>query len=379
MRIIHRIIIFAAIIMIFLLYFACSKNFQEKNLIKLGYIGAISGGSVSITKSEINGIEMALDETNASNSFLGGRKLKLIQYDDESDVTKSVIYAQKLVNQDKVLFVFGTINSHTSLADLPIFTKAGIGQMTGVAAADITAKGSSYIFRNTSAGPVLEKTLVYYLIKNGFKRFALISDTSAYGKNEADYQQAALRNKGLNSLTREAYNPGETNFYTQLTNILQMNPEVILFGALAVDSSLIAKQARQLGFKGQFAGGSSIGTPTFIEADNKTAEGVIFSSPYIDNNRNEMTRDFAQKFKAKWGYDPAAHAARGYDGAKMVIEAIKRVHGKLSSEAISKELHGVKDYQGLQGVFTYQENGEGIFECQVGIIKNGKLTAVKED
>ena len=351
---------------------------EAKPPILIGYLGALSGLNAAVGQWEIKGIELAIDEANIAGGLPGGRKLRLIKYDDKANSTKSIIFAQKLATQDKVMLAFATNISQTALADLPVFTQARIAQVTSVLVADITSKGSAYIFRNCGAGPVNESTLVDFLAKKGFRRFALISDTTAYGRGEADYQQATIRRNGLNSLIRESYNAGDTNYSSQLERILMVKPDAILLGALAVDSGLIAAQARRLGYKGQIAGGVSVGTPRFIEVAGAAAEGVIFVSPYIDKDENEATRDFARRYLAKWGEAPESHGVKAYDGARMAIEAIMRSSGDLTREEIARQLHATKGYRGLQGIFSYQNNGEGISRAQVGIISGGRLKSIKD-
>jgi branched-chain amino acid transport system substrate-binding protein len=287
--------------------------------------------------------------------------------------------AQKLINDDKAVLVFATTNSNTSLAVLPLLTEAKIPQVTGGLSVDLTKQGSAYIFRKVGAGNVFESTLVDYLVQQrGFKSFAIISDSSAYGTGQADYEQAALRRNNLESVAREAYEPNATDFKEQLTRIIALKPDVLLLGGSEVASGLIAKQARELGFTGQIAGGAATGTPKFIEmAGNEAAEGVIFASPYVDNNLNDQTRDFATRYQAKWGSEPENHGAKAYDGAMLAVEAIKRSCDNLTGEEIARQLHGTQNYQGLQGVFNFQENGEGIAVAQMGIIHDGKLTPLK--
>ncbi len=359
-----------------LLLAACSA--RDKESIKLGWIGAQSGTNAILGQWDLHGTQLVIDEVNASGGVCGGRTLQLVIYDDEADPTKSIIFAHKLVSQDKVLFAFATTNSNTALADLPVFTKANVGQITGVLIADLTAQGSAYVFRKVSPGPVFESALVHYLAQKGFMTFAIISDSSAYGKGQADYQQAAIRRNKLESLARETYNIDDREFTQQLANIIRVNPQVLLLGGSEIASGLIASQARKLGFKGQIAGGVAVGTPKFIEVAGEAAEGVIFASPYIDNHATEQSRDFARRYQARWGYEPDHHGARAYDGAMMAVAAIRRACDNLTSAEIARQLHATQNYQGLLGEFTFQENGEGISQAQLGVIRNGRLMVVTD-
>ena len=342
--------------------------------IKIAIIGAMSGTNAVLGDWMKKGVTLAVDEKNAAGG-IKGRPIQIVVYDDEADPTKSVNLAQKVATDDKVVAAWATTNSSSALADIPIFAQYKIPQLTNGTNVDITNKGSAYIFRACPAGPAYETPLVEFLAKTkGFKKFAIITDTSAYGKGEADYQEAALKNLGLQALARESYGIDDKDFTGQLTKILQTQPEVLLFGGSEVASGLIAKQARQLGFKGQMAGGSAIATPKFAETGGAdVVEGVFATAPYLTNDLNDMTRAFAAKYKARWNEDAEVHGANTYDGTQMLMMAMEKAYPTLTGEAIAAAFHTIADYKGLQGTFTVQKNGETIGATQLGVWKGGKL------
>src|SRR5512137_2750459 len=262
--------------------------------IKIAIIGAMSGTNAVLGDWMKKGVTLAVEEKNAAGGICG-RQIQIIIYDDEADPTKSVNLAQKVATEDKVVAAWATTNSSSALADIPIFTQYKIPQITNGTNVDITNKGSAYIFRACPAGPAYETPLVELLVKTKkFTKFAIITDTSAYGKGEADYQTAALKANGLEPLARESYDINDKDFTGQLTKILATQPEVLLFGGSEVASGLIAKQVRGLGFKGQMAGGSAIATPKFAEtAGTDIVEGVFATAPYLTNDLNDKTKAFA--------------------------------------------------------------------------------------
>jgi branched-chain amino acid transport system substrate-binding protein len=342
--------------------------------IKIAIIGAMSGTNAVLGDWMKKGVTLAVEEKNAAGG-IKGRPIQIVIYDDEADPTKSVNLAQKVATDDKVVAAWATTNSSSALADIPIFAQYKIPQMTNGTNLDITNKGSAYIFRACPAGPAYENPLVDFLAKTkGFKKFAIITDTSAYGKGEADYQEAELKVLGLQALARESYGIDDKDFTGQLTKILQTQPEVLLFGGSEVASGLIAKQARQLGFKGQMAGGSAIATPKFAEtAGADVAEGVFATAPYLSNDLNDMTKAFAAKYKARWNEDPEVHGANTYDGTQLLLMAMDKAYPTLTGEAIAAAFHTISDYKGLQGQFSVQKNGETIGVTQLGVWKGGKL------
>ncbi|MEW5720680.1 MAG: ABC transporter substrate-binding protein [Chloroflexota bacterium] len=342
--------------------------------IKIGIIAAMSGTNAVLGDWMKKGVSLAVEEKNKAGG-IQGRQIQLIVYDDEADPTKSVNLAQKVATEDKVMAVWATSNSTSALADIPIFAKYKIPQLTNGTSLDITKKGSAYIFRATPAGPSFEETLVDFLVKTkGFKKFAIIADTSAYGKGEGDYQTDALKRNGLQATTREAFGIDDKDFTGQLTKILQTQPEVILLASSEVASGLIAKQARQLGFKGQFAGGAAIGTPKYIEtAGADIAEGTIFTTPWLHDEANALSVKFVNAYKAAYNETADFHGANTYDGTQMLLLAMEKAN-PLTPENVAAEFHKISGYKGLQGTFNVTESGETITGTLVGIVKAGKLT-----
>ena len=343
--------------------------------IKIAIIGAFSGTNAVLGDWMKKGVTLAVEEKNKAGG-VQGRQVQIITYDDEADPTKSVNLAQKVATEDKVMAAFATTNSTSALADIPIFAQYKIPQFTNGTNVDITNKGSAYIFRVTPAGPSFEDTLVDYLVtKKNFKKFAIIADTSAFGKGEADYQEAALKRNNLQALTRESFGIDDKDFTGQLTKILRGEPEVLLLASSEVASGLIAKQARQLGFKGQIAGGAAVGTPKFIEtAGADVAEGTVFTTPWLHSDANPVSKAFFTSYKARWNEEPEFHGANTYDGTQLLLLAMEKAN-PLTPENVAAELHKISGYKGLQGTFNVTAQGETITGTLLGIVKGGVRTA----
>lgn len=343
--------------------------------IEVGWIGPLSGVNAILGHWDTQGIELAIDAQN-SKGGIHGRQIHIDKLDDAADPTQSVNDVQRLITQNHIVACFCTPNSGNTLAIEPMLTRNKIVQFTPGLASNLTAKGSAYIFRDTPAGPAFESTLVTFLVQQKhFKSFAIITDTTDYGQGEAQYQTQSLQKFGLTPLTVQKYGANDTDFTGQLDTIIAKHPQVLLFGGSEVASGLIAKQARRLGFTGQLAGGAAIGTPKFIQvAGADIANGVYFTSAYIDNNANDQTKAFAAAYQARWKEAPEGHGAKAYDGAQLLIQALNTAYPNITGDAISTALHNVHNIQCLQGAVTYDAAGEGFHNTYLGVIKNGQLT-----
>lgn len=257
----------------------------EETPIEVGWIGPISGVTASLGKRDTQGKLLACEQQNAKGGIFG-HKLELITLDDAGDPTQTVNNVKRLLGQNKIAACFCGPQSGNTLVAEPVLTQAQIPQITSGLALNLTEQGSSFIFRDTPAGPAFENTLVDYLVKEKhFKLYAIITDTTDYGQGEAKYQAARLANLCITPTTTQSYNPKDTDFTGQLNAIIATKPEVLLFGGSEVASGLIAKQAPRLGFAGQLGGGAAIGTPKFVEvATPEIAQGALFASAYISSS-----------------------------------------------------------------------------------------------
>jgi branched-chain amino acid transport system substrate-binding protein len=345
--------------------------------VKIGIIGAMSGTTASLGDYMKKGVTLAVEQKNAEGG-IQGCQIQLVVYDDEGDPTKSTGLAQKVATEDEVMAVWATTNSSTALSDLPIFEQYKIPQMTNGTNVDITRQGSAYIFRAGPAGPAFENSLIDHLVKQeGFTKFAIIGDNTAYGKGESAYQIDALKANNLEALAVEEHGADDKDFTGQLTKIMATQPEVLLLANSEVAGGLVAKQARQLGFEGTIAGGVAMGSAKFLETAGDAAEGVFFTAAYPGNEANDQTKAFAAAFKARWGIEPEFHNANTYDLTQVLFIAMENAD-PLTPENVAAEMHKVCGYQGLQGEMCVQENGETLEKGVVGIIKDGKLTYLEQ-
>ena len=160
-----------------------------------------------------------------------------------------------------------------------------------------------------------------------------------------------------------------------LTSIRGSDPQVLFIGAEEAQSGLIVKQARALGMTVVVAEGAPAGTPLFLStAGAANANGTIVSSPYLGNDASTAAQKFAAAYTAAYGSAPELHGAKAYDGAQVMIAALKAC-GACTGLALANAIRAVH-YSGLLGNFAYDSTGVGIFATAIGIITDGKIEPV---
>lgn len=339
--------------------------------IKIAVVDAQSGQLSSLGKWEYKGAKLAVDQWNKAGG-IKGRKIKLDVFDDQGDPTVGTNIARKIASQNYIAML-GTAESAVTIAMGPSLQQAKIPNIASGQSPGMIALKSPYMFLNGPTSTTYDDTLAKYVVdKKKMKKIAMISNNGSYGKGEHDAFLKALKDRDIKPVSDQVVTTDQKDFSAQLTKIRQASPDVIFIGSEEVESGLIVKQARDLGIDVPFAGAAPQGTPVYRDtAGVKNVEGTIVSSPYLSNNANAQTKKFAAEYKAAYGEDAELHGAKGYDGAQVLMRALKN-SGVATGKKLADAIRAVK-YQGLMGDFSYDETGVGIRATKIGIVKHGKV------
>jgi branched-chain amino acid transport system substrate-binding protein len=342
--------------------------------IKIAVVDAQSGSSSDLGQFEYRGVKLAVDQANAAGG-VDGRKIALSLSDDQGDPTVGTELARKIASQGDVAML-GTAESAVTLAMAPILESEHIPNITSGQSTKLLAVGSPYLFLNGPTGLTYDTTLAKYLVTTkGYKKIAMLTNNDSYGAGEHDAFTAALKAVGLTPVADKVVPADQNNRTPALTAIRGKNPQVLFIGAEEAQSGLTVKQARALGMNAVIAEGAPAGTPLYLStAGVANTNGTIVSSPYLGNDTSAAAKKFAAAYTAAYGSAPELHGAKAYDGAEVMIAALKACHA-CTGLALANAIRAVH-YTGLLGTFSYNKTGVGIFATSIGIITNGKIEPV---
>jgi branched-chain amino acid transport system substrate-binding protein len=341
--------------------------------IKIAVVDAQSGQLSSLGAWELKGAKLAVEEWNKAGG-IEGRKIQLDVFDDQGDPTVGTNLARKLASE-KYVAMLGTAESAVTIAMAPILRDSEIPNITSGQSPGLVAVKSPFLFLNGPTSTTYDETLAKYVVETkGAKSIAMITNNGSFGKGEHDAFVKALSTRSVTPVADQVVTTDQKDFSAALTTIRQKNPQVIFLGAEEVQSGLIVKQARTLGITAPFAGAAPQGTPVFADtAGVPNIEGTIVSSPYLSNDVNDATRKFAAAYKAAFNEDAELHGAKAYDGAQILLTALK--NSKVATgKALADAIRAVQR-KGLLGDFAFDDTGVGIRATSIGTITNGKLVA----
>jgi branched-chain amino acid transport system substrate-binding protein len=334
--------------------------------VKIGSASPLTGPQAHIGIDIRNGVQLAIDDANAANVEIGGKKVKfeLVSEDDEANPTKATTVAQKLADA-KVAAVIGHFNSGASIPASKIYSDAGIPQISPSSTnPKYTEQGFKTTFRVVAHDGQQGPTLARFAAKTlQAKSVAIIDDSTAYGQGLADNFEATAKSLGIKVLAREHTTDKDTDFKAILTKIKGKKPDLIMFGGIDPQAAPMIKQMKDLGIKAKFIGGDGMQTPNFIKLAGDAADGAMASIPGLPKDQMPGGKTFLEKYKAKFNQDVELFAPMGYDAVMVFIDAMKRA-GSADPAKFLPEV-GKTSYDGVIGPIAFDEKGD---------LKNGPIT-----
>ena len=339
--------------------------------IKIAVVDAQSGASSDLGQFEYRGVKLAVSEANAAGG-IDGRQIQLTLYDDQGDPTVGTELARKIASAGDIA-MFGTAESAVTIAMAPILESEHIPNITSGQSTGLLKVGSPYLFLNGPTGLTYDSTLANYLVKTkGYKKIAMLTNNDSYGAGEESAFTSSLKSLGLTPVAAKVVPADQTNMTPELQSIKSSDPQVLFIGAEEAQSGLTVKQARALGMTAVIAEGAPAGTPLYMStAGVPDADGTIVSSPYLGNSASSAAETFAAAYTAAYGSAPELHGAKAYDGAQIMIAALKACKA-CTGLNLANAIRAVH-YDGLLGDFAYNSGGVGIFATAIGIITDGQI------
>jgi len=357
-----------------LIWVSCQKKVEEK-VVKIGAVLVLTGPDAKAGQSAKQGIEMAVEEINASGG-VKSRKIKVIYEDDGGEPQKSVSAVQKLINVDKVLAILGPMWSSCVLAVAPIVESKGVVILSPTASSPKITYAGDYIFRNTYSDAIEgAKTAEFASKELKYGKAGILFINNDYGVGLKDAFKRKFEELGGKIVIDEGYDPKTTDFRTILVKVKERSPEVIYIAGYSEMGQLL-RQMRETGIKIPVLSCIMFEISDIAKVAGKAAEGVIYAYPSYDPEKgNEITLKFAKKFKEKYGTLPDPEAAFSYDAVKILALAMEK--GGFTSEDIKNALYKIKGYNGITGKTSFDENGDVIKPVGFKRVHNGKYEWLK--
>ena len=381
---------------------AGTASAQDKT-VKIGAVFPLSGNAASAGVHAKAALEVAMDIVNnahpelgnfplakgAGLAGLGGAKVDVVFADNQGSPATGQNQTLRLITEEKVVALTGAYQSGITLTASAIAEKYGIPFVNGESvAANLTERGFKWFFRVTPVASDFAK--IYYEFLQDMKasgaktdNVAVVHDNTEYGTSVASVITSAFKEKGQSIALDIAYAVNATDVQSQVLQLKEKKPDVVIMIAYAPDAILYAKTMQALDYKPPMiiADDSGYSDPSFIKAVGKISQGAFNRSSWSVGAPGSATAIIADMYKKKSGDEMDDTAARQMQGFFVLCEAIDRAGStepaKIQAALKATDLKPEQLMMGYKGV-KFDDKGQNILASGLIIqLQDGKnYTAV---
>lgn len=325
----------------------------------IGFIGPMTGDYANYGILCNNSAELAVNHFNEAGG-IDGTPVTLITEDSEGLVEKASAAIEKLSSTDKILALVGPVFTGSTFAVADRCQNEGLALITPSAThADITAIGD-YIFRTVVSDGLQGEVAGHYFYEVlGYRELAVLYAKNDYSQGLYESMSATFESLGGTIVSAETCMVGDKDFKTQLTKIKAAAPDAIYIPNYTAEMAQILEQASQLSVGAPFVSCDGFSNPEIYNLAGAYTDGVVYVGPAKVKESAAYT-DFVKEYKATYGVEPDSFATNAYDGANIILNAIKKAaaDGEATRAEVRDNIASTKDYPGVAGVINFAPNGD---------------------
>ncbi len=369
------LLVIITIIIVGVLRIAINKPISvspEKEPIKIGVILPLSGKAAQYGEEMKRGIELAIEEEREV-------PIKVIYEDSKFNPKEGLSAYYRLRIEDVSLMI--TAVSPVALAISPLADQEEVLQMAIAASTPEYTSPNDFSFRVTTRAEVEDRELVKWVINHGYRKIALMYVNNDWGLGHYNSIRPEIEKLGGELIGEQTFLMENTDFRIYLTKLKEQNPEAVFLLADAKTAATILKQSEELGIEIQFFGIRSLESKDLIAIAKEAAEGLIYTYPFDPLSENSRIKEFVEGYKNIYGMLPSSYVAEGYDAMNLLLGVLKKCNlreTRIDTLCMKEKLSVTKNYPGILGSLTFDENGDVYYPYFIKTVKNGKFVSYKD-
>ncbi|KAB2842107.1 MAG: ABC transporter substrate-binding protein [Burkholderiales bacterium] len=341
---------------------AVSGPAAAQSTMRIGVSGPFTGGSSPMGLSMRNGIRLAVEELNAAGGLLG-RRIELVERDDQASNELGFKVAQDLVKREGVIATVGIVNTGVALASQKVYQEARIPVINAVATGSIITRQfrppehpDNYVFRVSASDLIQSAMIVREVVERMQKtRIAILADSTNYGQLGRQDVERALNSRGLVPVVVEKYNIRDMDLLPQLQRARAANAEVVVTYGIGPELAAIANGMAKLGWRVPVVGSWTLAMENFIDRAGPNGNGARMPQTFIQEASSAKRRAFIAAYQKQYKVEripSAVSAAQGYDGMLLLAAAIRQANST-EGPRIREALEDLRD--AVDGVIARYE------------------------
>jgi branched-chain amino acid transport system substrate-binding protein len=348
---------------------AAPASAQTGEPIKIGFSLALTGPLAPNGKQALLGAKIWEAEINAKGGLLG-RKVQLINYDDQSNpATVPGIYT-KLLDVDKVDLIVGPYATNMNAPAMPVVMQRG-KTFIGLFALDINSQFHyPKYFSMLPSGPSPKQSF-----SEGFfqlaaaqnpkpQTVALAAEDAEFARNSCDGARASAKDFGFNSVYDKTFPPGTTDFSPIIRALQAANADLVIVCSYPLSSVGILLSANELGFTPKMFGGAMVGLQATVFKDKLKSKlnGIVNYETWVPSSKlmapAEMFFKTYQEQARTAGVDPLGYYLGGWGYAyfQLLGEAIEGAKS-INDDKLADYLRN-NEFKTIMGDIRFGKDGE---------------------
>jgi branched-chain amino acid transport system substrate-binding protein len=331
----------------------------------VGAFFSTTGPVSSLGQPEADTVTMLVDQINAEGGIVGpdGKKhlLDVTLLDDQSDPTKAVEVVKKLIEENEAVVIIGGSGSPASIAVVETVTDAEVPFVSVASSSAIVTpiEERFWVFKTPQQNLPVAQVQADWLTAQGITKVASLGVNNAFGTDSMAALRTVAPEAGIEIVTEGTFEPGDTDFSAQLTQIAGSDAEAVIIHATPGEGAPLTVQYRDLGLTLPMLHNHGIGNRAFIDTAADAAEGVMFpigkllvADQLADDDPQKATLlQYQADYEAKYGKAPSTFGGHAWDALMMIKAALEAV-GPDSAKIRDFLETELVDFVGISGVFN---------------------------
>jgi len=365
--------------------------------VSFGALYPFSGQLALLGEESARGLELAVDEINASGGVQGEQVV--LERGDAVDNNQAIGEARRLISREGVKAIFGTYSSSRSIAASQVAELSGIPYFElGAVADEVTGRGLTHLFRLNPTAEDMADTIIKMIVEKVAPaggvdakdlKIGIIYEDSSYGTSVSGHEERFAEEAGLNVVTTQAYPASTVDMSSIVLDLKQREVDIVLQTSYQNDSVLFLQQAHEADYKPMAIIGGGGGYSTQATADavsHDIIDGVLntdFTQYIVNKEFTPGIDDFLAAYEAKYDSAPlSGHSLTNYVGAMAVLQALNEANG-FDAETIIATVSAIDIPEGTTAAgygVKFGENNQNERARMMGLQwQDGKLVTVFPD
>ncbi len=330
-------------------------------VIRIGNVAPLTGDIPKVGEEGKFALDLLLEEMGGELT-VGDQtyEIEILHEDNEAKAESAVSAATKLITEDEVLALVGSYSSKQAVPMGEVADREGCPDISPWSTNPRTTKDRPWVFRACFIDPYQGKVAAQFAQEEfGVEKVAVLYDVASdYPKGLAEFFKQGAEEAGMEVVAFETFTTKDKDFSSQLNTIIGSGAELLFTPQYYDEVPLIVKQAHELGWDKPIMGSDSWSSPELMELCGEDCVGSYFTSHYAMKGATGVTKEFIDKYNAKYGYIPGDVAALAWDAGNMLFEAIKKTGGLTGDleedrQAIRDQLASIEKWEGATGTMKY--------------------------